>query len=280
VNRADARSSGSDPRPLPIFCGHHRCGTTWIYRVLREVCEDHLGLRVLQARGEAEFGSDLASVRARQGVDVVSYINADFRFVRGVEVAGVHVVRDPRDLLVSAYFAHAFSHPTDGWPELAEFRRTLARRSPAEGLRLELDFCQNVMEDMRGWPRHVPGIVEMRFEELIEEPLAGFAEMFARLGLEQAVESGALATVVGAHSFERLSGGRARGEVDRDSHYRSGLAGEWRQRFDARLAREFEARYGDLLRRYGYEGDGSWPERLGAAPELDPVGRGVSDAHD
>jgi lipopolysaccharide transport system ATP-binding protein len=58
--------------------------------------------------------------------------------------------------------------------------------------------------------------------------------------------------------FEKLTGGRSRGEEDVTSHERKGVAGDWRNHFTERVKREFKARYGDLLIATGYEKDHAW----------------------
>jgi hypothetical protein len=244
--------------PLCIYCGHHRSGSTWIYRVLRELVENELGGRVLHAPGEAELGGHVICIRERSDVDLVCYTNADYDAVRGADVLCVHVVRDPRDLLVSAYYAHAFSHPTSGWSELESFRRILSSCSTGEGMLLELDFCDNVFADMRSWPRDAPGTITLRFEDLIEAPLAGFRAMLGHWGLASSTPRATLERVVEHHSFERLSGGRRPGTVDPLDHYRKGVAGDWRQALGAAQRWAFLRRNGDLLEQYGYEHDSTW----------------------
>jgi len=248
--------------PLHAYFGHHRSGSTWLYRVFREVVEDALGGRVLYAAGDWSFDGDLPAARARGDFDFLAYTNADFRQVRGLPVCGIHVVRDPRDLLVSAYYAHAFSHPTDNWPELARLR-PLLRSAPAEtGLLLELDFCRNVFDDMASWPAEWPGIVRIRFEEMVAAPWARLREAFAHLGFLDRLPEAQLRETVERHNFAYLSGGRRPGEKDPKSHYRGGVAGDWHELFTPAVRWAFEQRYGALLRQYGYERDDTWIEPL------------------
>jgi len=240
------------------YFGHHRSGSTWIFRVLRELFEEELGVTVLQAAGEDELRGGLAAARERTGAGLVCYTNADFHAVRGQPVRGVHVIRDPRDLLVSAYFAHAHSHPVGGWPELSQFREVLSSSSVEEGLLLELDFCENVFEDMRSWPRAVEGVLEMKFEDLVAHPIVEFRRFVRQFELDPEPALETVDRVVEAHSFDRLSGGRAPGDEDRRNHYRKGQPGDWRLYFSPALRWAFERRYGDLLRRYEYEANDAW----------------------
>lgn len=255
--------TNSAPQPILAYLGHHRSGSTWIYRVFRELIVDQLGWKMLHAPGSWAFEGDLARAREREEFRFLALVNADFASVQGVPLLAVHVVRDPRDLLVSAYFAHALSHPTDNWPELARFRTLLGQVDQQTGLLLELEFCANVFEAMASFPRAVEGVLEMRYETLIEDPWSGFRRMFEHLGLDRLVATAALEDLVQRHRFENLSGGRGRGESDPTNHYRKGVAGDWRQEMTPAVRWAFESRFGTLLRRYGYETSAEWVDLEG-----------------
>ena len=244
-------------RPLLGYFGHHKCGSTWIYHVLSDVAE-RLEIPQLHAHGAYAFDRDLPGFRLQRGFDFISYVNANFHYIRDLEVRGVHVVRDPRDLLVSAYFSHRNSHPTDGWQELEELRGHL-RRVPAEtGLLLEMEFCSSVLDDMASWPDKPPGILRLRFEEMIDDEHNTFQIICNHLGLLDRLGESTLAEIVDRWSFESLTGGRKRGDEDAGHHFRKGVAGDWKNHFTPALAWSFKRRYNDLLIQYGYERDDSW----------------------
>ncbi|MEO8275480.1 MAG: sulfotransferase domain-containing protein [Thermoanaerobaculia bacterium] len=250
----------TNPTPMPLlaYLGHHRSGSTWLFRVFRELVVDQLGWKMLHAPGAGAFQGDLAAAQRRDGFRFMALVNADFDSLRGTPLRAVHVVRDPRDLLISAYFAHALSHPTDNWPELAAFRSLLASVDQPTGLLLELEFCANVFDAMASFPPAVEGILEVRYETLIEEPWREFERMFEHLGFDRLVSRDALEDLVHRHRFEALSGGRGRGESDPSNHYRKGVAGDWRAEMPPAVRWAFESRFGSLLRRYGYETSGEW----------------------
>jgi len=62
---------------------------------------------------------------------------------------------------------------------------------------------------------------------------------------------------VRAASFERLAGGRSRGQ-EAASFFRKGVAGDWKNVFTERNKQDFKAAAGDLLIELGYEEDGDW----------------------
>jgi len=207
---------------------------------------------------------------------------------------GVHLVRDPRDVLVSSYFAHRFSHPTTDWPELAAHRRELEAVGEEEGLLLELDCRQEQFSAMAAWPYGDARICEWRFEDVVARPVERVERLLRQWGLavepravalsqltrawnklaaRLEVEFGApgvprwrstridprmLTQSIRRHDFTVKSGGRQPGETDPMHHYRSGLPGSWRQHFTPELRRCFQERYGELLVQLGYERTEDW----------------------
>jgi len=116
---------------------------------------------------------------AAHDVDFLSYTNADTQHAADLPLyRGFHVVRDPRDVLVSAYFSHKHSHPTDNWPELVEHRKVLKRLPKSEGLLREMEFSRPFFEDMNSWDYDQENVLELRMEELTGRPM----EMFTKVG--------------------------------------------------------------------------------------------------
>lgn len=245
------------PAPLLGYFGHHKSGSTWIYHVLSDVATE-LGIEQHHAHGGYAFNRDLAKHRAENGYDLLTYVNAHYEYIRDLEVIGIHVVRDPRDLLVSAYFSHRNSHPTEGWSELEELRRHLQAVPEETGLLLEMEFCSGVLGDMASWPDRPSGILRLRFEEMIDDEHRAFRAIVEHLGLLDRLGEATLSELVDRWSFERLTGGRRRGEEDAGHHYRKGVAGDWRNHFTPAVVWSFKHRYNDLLLRYGYEEGPDW----------------------
>lgn len=93
----------------------------------------------------------------------------------------------------------------------------------------------------------------IRYEDLLPDTPAVMADLFAFLGV--AADPETVARTVEAASFERLSGGRSRGQEDAGSFFRKGVAGDWVERFGAEDAHAYGAIAGDVLRRFGYTED-------------------------
>lgn len=64
-----------------------------------------MGLKHAYLHRETMFSHNLKEFVNRERIDCISYVNADFKYVKELDgLRGFHVVRDPRDIVVSAYF--------------------------------------------------------------------------------------------------------------------------------------------------------------------------------
>lgn len=290
----------SAPFALRAFFGHHKCATSWIDTILMDACF-HMGLNLEIIHREVEF-ADSSSLSAHVdhcSADFLAYTNAKIKHVEDLPLRrGFHVVRDPRDVLVSAYFSHLHSHPTVNWPELAPHRDRLSSLSKEDGLFAEMDFSAEEFEDMYRWDYSRDDILELKMEDLTADPLAGYVRIFEFLdmidhqtrGLRKAVKSATLKanrllykgrhvlpterpptiqrhhslsedkvkSIVEKNSFSRLSGGREKGKENVKSHFRKGVPGDWVNHFTPKHKRVFKKRFNDVLVKLGYEEDSSW----------------------
>jgi hypothetical protein len=188
---------GSMKEKTLAYFGHHKCGSTMILKVVEKVCQ-YMGLNHRHFHSPKVWGYDvnkltLDAVVAEQRLDFVSYVSADARLLGDKNrFRGFHVVRDPRDIVVSSYFSHRYSHPVDVWPELAEFRPVLERLPKEEGLLENMRFTEklkvdgwdtNFFETLRTWDYGSPDVLELKFESLVSNPYQAFLDIFEFLGV-------------------------------------------------------------------------------------------------
>ena len=104
-------------------------------------------------------------------VDMLSYQDPDMEIVRTLgDFVGFHVIRDPRDMVVSAYFSHLHSHPTDNWPELIAYRAELQKLSKDDGLLWEMERIKRVFEQLYEWDYAQENVLELKMEDVIANP--------------------------------------------------------------------------------------------------------------
>lgn len=165
--------------PLRMFFGHHKCATGWIDNILMEICF-HMGINFHMAHLPSHFQpyGGLSGLVNKRKVDFLAYTNADADLLGDLQFfRGFHVVRDPRDILVSAYFSHLHSHSTKGWEILEGHRQKLQSSSKEEGLFAEMEFSEPGFNELFKWDYNQPNVLELRMEELTAYPL----EIFMRI---------------------------------------------------------------------------------------------------
>ena len=164
------------------------------------------------------------------------------------------VIRDLRDTLVSAYFSLRVSHDSLH-PEMAQYRTMLNGLGTEQALlRMIRQWCKPIAAIQQSW---VGGPDEiLKYEDL----LARDVDLLERVLLGHCglpVSADRLRKVILANRFEARSG-RQRGEENIASHERKGVAGDWRNHFSDKVAKEFKSHYGELLVATGYEKDERW----------------------
>lgn len=176
---ADAPPSPVTSFPLRVFFGHHKCATGWTVGIFREIAL-HLGrtFRVINRTQDFRHTGSLGSLVRQDGVEVLAYSNANLEHVQSLpSFRGFHVVRDPRDVLVSAYFSHRKTHGTEAWPELEEHRRRLQSLSKYDGLLAEMEFSSPFFKDMNRWDYDQDVVLEIRMEDLTADPVTHFTRI-------------------------------------------------------------------------------------------------------
>jgi Sulfotransferase domain len=164
------------------------------------------------------------------------------------------VMRDPRDIIVSWYFSTKLSHKAQG--DIERIRQELCRLPKSDGLRFALNYLADfgLFASQRSWVNASEldaNILLMRYEDLIANERVQ-VERLLRHG-DIRVPGAELNALLNEHSFEQLAG-RPRGAEDAAAHYRKGVAGDWRNHFDADLERSFADAAGDVLALWNYAG--------------------------
>jgi hypothetical protein len=294
------------------YYGHHKCASTWVRAITEQVLREAGYAYGIAVNPQSPNGAgpltdytrtfaadDLARHVTDQNLDFVSCITADDAQADAMSDArGFHVIRDPRDIIVSGYFSHRNSHTTDGLPHYAAHREQLRAVSKEEGVLLEMDFSAQCIHDIAQWTYDRPNVLEVKMENLTQHPYEGFIEIFEFLGLmswdgayvmsdkikhfvavglnrfsqrhpmlkplrsQIDVTGSMLLGRVYDMRFEKKAGGRQLGEADANSHYRKGVAGDWINHFTEEHIAAFNEAFGDVLVRTGYESEPWTVERF------------------
>jgi len=186
----------------------------------------------------------------------------------------IHIIRDGRDVAVSATH-HGWNQAEDlgGTHKITPdqlAKREAYRKDPRGLLRtddgifpeFELEksaakWGARVGKTVRDGPALLGAdyYAEVRYEDLLEKPEEELGRLLGFLGADASGPT--VRRCVRAASFERLAGGRSRGQ-EAASFFRKGVAGDWKNVFTERNKQDFKAAAGDLLIELGYEEDGDW----------------------
>jgi len=236
------------------FLTHHKCATSWLVNILSRYCSNHqLGF----------FTTHLSAVLPDSSIDyrILAYTNSEYEFCKshsGLNIGthnqtAIHIIRNPLDLIVSAYYSHLHSHPIDGWLQLARQRYTLRRVHKKAGLIAtwvfleQSDFYDGAVGplfSLRRWNFDDSTFRTLRMEDLVINTYDLFQKETQGFFAED------LAGVLAESSFEKLSGGREIGIVDKEHHYRSGRAHQWVDELDLPLAHAVYERYKSIFDAY------------------------------
>lgn len=265
-----------------IYFGHHKCATNWYVRVIQDCCaaidmptsrfNNWLLFEKEARRQAAGYYRDFLHNAQRSGSRFLCITDSDNAMLQNTPFnKGFHVVRDPRDIIVSAYFSHIKTHGIDFLPGMEQNREALRTMSKEEGLHCVMSFLEPLMDDMRKWEGH-PDILELKTENVTTNPEEEFKKIFSFLGLlppslsshfnhddeRERLTLDILNHALDKNSFKKLSGGRAAGDENTNSHYRKGTPGDWINHFNDGHVKAFKAKYNDLLIKLGYEHDPNW----------------------
>ncbi len=159
----------------------------------------------------------------------------------------IHFTRDPRDLLVSAYFSHKFSHPTHVLPGLQAHRDALCATGVEAGLLMEMDFyaTKQAIRSLLAWPRDHPKIKTFDAirlgQQLARNDLAMFEYVLDWIDIPLATD------FTPPPTWETISEGRQVDEELNTHHYRHGVQGDWKRYFTPAVDAEFIRHFGKAL---------------------------------
>lgn len=242
----------------PILVGtHHKTGTVWLLSIFKEICKKHsISLYLSQHKGyyprEGFYfceHSDFSYV----GNGVYFHEHSDFNFsIFKKAYRGVHLIRDPRDVIVSGCFYHKVSGEMWLHQGLEEFdgltyqEKLNSYSSLDDQLLFEMAHSsKTVINRMLKWDYCNPAFFELKYEDLIvDTDLRLFHEVFVFLGFDGKTIPYLLKIAFDNSVFS--------GEL-KTNHIRSGKTGQWKEYFKPVHIKRFYELFGDSLTRLGYE---------------------------
>ena len=149
----------------------------------------------------------------------------------------INIVRDPRDAATSALFHLALNDPRP--------RDKYVESFIVESWRLHVEAAVAAEQQLGA-----SVILNVRYEDMHRDDRGTIRRCLEHIGVDSSESS--IESCVQSGSFEKLSGGRKRGQTDSKSFYRSGTVGDWQNHLEPNLARRCCQAVKSLMERFGY----------------------------
>lgn len=200
---------------------------------------------------------------------------------------GLHVIRDPRDIIVSGYQYHCRTvekwctnsnpslespimfpnvpYPLQHQPEESKikyleslggmsYREKLLSMSQRDGLLFEMNnYAAWTIDAMRGWNYSMDNILEIKFEQLMSDYNNTFRQIFEHLGFSKSkIELGI--SIASEHNL----GTQSAESIRKIKHVTSTKFSRWRDHFEDVHKETFINKFGNVLVDLGYEESNDW----------------------
>jgi hypothetical protein len=247
-----------------IIATHHKTGSVWMASVFRAIARA-LDIPMVSLTVERDAGARPAPLILQDSHstwygDTALHTSDD---------RGLHVIRDPRDVVISAMRYHRRAKEKWLHVPMARFAGRTYQEAinalPGDRARCLFEMDNNaghVTRAMARWNYARPECFEAKYEDLMADAeMSLFTRAVAHLGFA----GDELHACRRAFWDNSLFGGK-REKAATMKHVSAGGGRQWEGAFDRALAEAFTERFGDVLIALGYEPDHSWIGRLPPAP--------------
>ena len=264
--------------PICIFC-YHKVGTVLLSKVFRQISEArNWKLQSLLGK-QTQLPQDTDVILL--GHSLIDLDNITTPFI------GIHIIRDPRDIIVSGYLYHRrtsekwcvnsdFSltspilfpkipysqeHRSEEWKikyleslRGMSYQENLLSMSQGEGLLFEMNnYGAWTIESMMNWNYDRNNILEIKFENLMHDFDDTFRLIFEFLKFSRS-EIKAGSSIASEHDLGRKSAQ----DIEKMEHVSSTKTTKWKDYFEPDHKEKFINKFGNVLVDLGYEKNNSW----------------------
>lgn len=244
-----------------VVATHHKTGTVWMDGVFKAIAHD-VGVPYVDFRSQRGCLDE-----ALRGPFILLNYDSNFGEYEHVldrdDVRVLHLVRDPRDVLISAMHYHKRSNeswlhePIPGYDNVTYQRQLRALPTKFDQYVFEMEHSTaSTLNDMLGWRYGEANCFEAKYEDLRQDvQLNHWRRISAFLGLDEGEQE------MSCFRFwqNSLFGGLSRLG---NRHVRSGDIAQWKREFTRDLGQAFLKRFPEALQTLGYEPDNSWAQKL------------------
>jgi hypothetical protein len=207
---------------------------------------DTVAATALAATGKSVYGEKFTPYRGTAGPALASLHEYHPR------IRFVNLTRDGRDVIASGaaqWLNHRLRHARPEEREIFEDAMSSHTILP-EDFELFLACWMEAVEAGLAARNLFGHCLQISYEALVADPVSQTAALFDFLGLKS--NPATVRACVEATSFNKLSGGRKRGDEDLNSFFRKGEVGDWKNWFTSEQRHLFDEAAGHLLEELGY----------------------------
>jgi hypothetical protein len=244
-----------------VVATHHKTGTVWMDGVFKAIARD-LGVQYVDFRSQcSRLGEALRKPFILLNYD--SNFGEHAPILDRDDVRILHLVRDPRDVLISAMHYHKKSaeswlhEPIPGYDNVTYQRRLRSLPTPYDQYVFELEHSTaGTLNDVLNWRYGQANCFEARYEDLRQDAETSYwRRISAFLGFDEREQE---------MSCQRFWQNSLFGGLTRlgNKHVRSGDVAQWKHEFTKDLGYAFLNRFPDALQFLGYELNNGWVLKL------------------
>ncbi|WP_026798438.1 hypothetical protein [Planktothrix prolifica] len=179
VNKS-ASADYPKPEKLIIHCCYHKVATSSFTQVFNKICK----------KFNWEFQESYLNKKLQPETKIFLANHSNIDWSNLPPYIGSHIIRDPRDVIISGYFYHLWCH--EKWCHTKKleydnrsYQELLNSVSQDEGITLEMKRVKGMIKNMLAWNYSNPNIIEIRLEELAVNEKAVFEKVFQKYGFNQ-----------------------------------------------------------------------------------------------
>ena len=189
----------------------------------------------------AQYDREQAQLIGEKTPDNVLYLPMLARLLP--EARFIHVIRDGRDAAVSGWFHNL--RVSEEWAnkEFGSFAAFAEHYAEV--------WAINIRAGRRFGALNPERYCEVRYEDMLADSSRAMDAVLKFLDATR--EAPEVEKCVQAGNFRHLTKGRTAGTENRESHFRKGVQGDWRQHFDELVHAKFQRHSGGLLEELGYD---------------------------
>jgi len=252
--------SGLTGPPLIVIATHHKGGTVWLWNIFREIAKClkiNIEMETYQKIYHrpnciaANSFCDIFFQPFSVGINTIEMISVRFP---GRCIKGLHLIRDPRDIVISGAYYHMKSEeqwlhePNPDFKNMTYQEKINSLSSDFDRFVFEMDnFATSTIRQMANWDYHTNHFFELRYEDLVKDvDCMIFRSAFLHLGftdsnLELAMQICSENSIANKNYLLLNS-----------NHIRSGQTEQWRKYFTAELHEIFEKKFPGVIQKLSY----------------------------